>query len=429
MENSERVFIPYVTINPSYLCMWERSSTGYNYNRTGLENNSHEGEISAKASKRLRTIITWFSELTKDKVHRHKEMKVKYRLTFATLTLPAAQLEADGSFVRFKGQLLTDDFIKRNLLNRFFVEAKRKWKIVNYLWRAEAQENGNIHFHITFDKFVFHADLKQAWNNILRDWGFIDRYRNRMKQGFKISPYKDRTEEQQQAAYEKGLTENFSNPNSTDIHSIYKIKNIGGYLSKYVSKNLKIYQFKSKEQLWKIKKALSSCEGFISLSRIVEGFKAKFSGTKLITVQNFVNNLKIEIIELKEKIVRAITGRLWYCSRSLRALKNITLELTQDVFCGINEMMNSTPHTEHTPMIKNKVTGEMEPNRFVKVFLGDFLKITKTQYTKETETHEAQLTVDYYGSWYGEHIVPLLKKITGTIKEFFTTQEEELIAA
>lgn len=429
----ERIYIPHVTINPNYLVFWDKCITGYNYNSEGLKNNRHNGEMSAKASKRVRTIITWFAELTKDKLHKHQEKKIKYRLTFVTLTLPTAQVDKDGEIRVINGNRLTDEFIKRNLLNRFLQEMKRRYSVVNYFWRAEAQENGNIHFHITFDKFIFHAELRKIWNLICLDYGMIDEYRKRQKEffkdGFRMSEnkYDTRTEEQQRAAYERGLSENFSNPNTTDIHSIYKIGNIAGYLSKYVSKNLKVYEFKSDEQPWKIKKELSKIEGFISLIREANGFKAKFSAITNEIFFTAIEGLKTKLYDVRERVIRAINGRLWFCSRSLKQLKNITLELTHDVFCGINELMNSTPSREFIPQIKNKITGELTANRFVKVFVGDFLKISDSKFVKETDTHEAGLILSFIGSWYDSHIKPLLQKITGFIKPFFNTQQEELI--
>jgi len=74
-ENEKKVFIPHVTINPNYLVFWDKSTTGNNYNRQGLTNNDHGGEMSRKSSKRVRTILSWFTELTKDKNHRIEKKK------------------------------------------------------------------------------------------------------------------------------------------------------------------------------------------------------------------------------------------------------------------------------------------------------------------------------------------------------------------
>lgn len=424
METRPLQFIPHVTISPNYLVFWDMFTGERNYHREGLVNNDHEGEMSMKASKRVRTIITWFTELTKDKSHRQDGKLIKYRLTFATLTLPSAQKFDSGH---------DDEFIKRNLLNRFLQEAKRKWNVVNYLWRAEAQENGNIHFHITFDKFIYHVELRNLWNGILSDNGYIKTYQEKMreffKNGFRMSdnPKDSRSEEQQRQAYVKAVESNFSSPNSTDIHSIYKIRNVGAYLAKYVSKNLKVYTIRTAEQYWKVKKEVSKHESFLSMEKTADGYKAKFSGVNIVTLETFLSKTKLVIDSITENVIRAITGRLWFCSRSLKQLKNITLELTTEVFSGINEMLNATPHEEKTPMQKNKYTGEQEPNRYVKVFIGDFLKIAQTKFIPETESSESGLVIDFIGSWYDEHIRPLLQSITREIKSFFSVGHEELI--
>lgn len=75
-------------------------------------------------------------------------------ISFVTLTLPSTQQEADKAN-------------KRNLLNNFLVQARQKWNIVNYIWKAEKQKNGNIHYHILFDKFVQKEEIRSTWESIL----------------------------------------------------------------------------------------------------------------------------------------------------------------------------------------------------------------------------------------------------------------------
>src|SRR5690606_39568338 len=63
----------------------------------------------------------------------------KFRLSFITLTLPSPQ----GS--------ISDKEIKRGPLRMFIQKMGRRYGMYNYVWKAEKQKNGNIHFHITTD--------------------------------------------------------------------------------------------------------------------------------------------------------------------------------------------------------------------------------------------------------------------------------------
>lgn len=153
-----------------------------------------------------------------------------FRIAFITLTLPSAQIHSDNE-------------IKRRCLNSLLLELKQFYKIKNYLWRAEKQENGNIHFHIIIDKFVDWNELRNRWNRIINKLGYVNRYRESLlkfhKDGFKLREdlVGKWSEVKQRAAYKKGISQGWQNPNSTDIHSIKKILNIKAYLSKYLTKN------------------------------------------------------------------------------------------------------------------------------------------------------------------------------------------------
>lgn len=152
------------------------------------------------------------------------------RPTFVTLTLPATQLHDDNE-------------IKRNMLNDFIRNMKRKTDTRHNVWRAEPQKNGNIHFHLLMDTFIEWKLIRGHWNRIMNRYGYIDEYRKNMnnfhKNGFTIR--KDLlprwTIEKQKAAYQYGIKSNWSNPNTTDIHALYRTKSVGAYITKYMCKS------------------------------------------------------------------------------------------------------------------------------------------------------------------------------------------------
>lgn len=215
--------IPYLSIKPSFLSVYfmyetlkERSVAQID-NESNLLMNKHSGNISLKGSKRVRNAIDWllFTAVNKRAFNKQYGKYFNFKINFITLTLASKQLHGDR-------------VIKSKLLNQFLIEAKKKWKIDKYLWRAEAQRNGNIHFHIITDKFIPWWELQATWNRIQNKLGYVDNF-------CEVHPGKT--------------------PNSTDVHSIKKIRNISAYLSKYCTKKSENRAIEGK--LWGLSTSLS----------------------------------------------------------------------------------------------------------------------------------------------------------------------------
>src|SRR3972149_9919788 len=135
------------------------------------------------------------------------------RITFITLTLPSNQIH-------------TDNVIKSKCLNQLLIEMSRYHKVEQYIWRAEKQKNGNIHFHILADRYIFWSDIRNRWNRIVNKLGYVDRYKDEQKKfhkdGFQVRQELTGkwTVESSKKAFIKGKRLNWNDPNSTDIHSI-----------------------------------------------------------------------------------------------------------------------------------------------------------------------------------------------------------------
>ncbi|PZQ98877.1 MAG: hypothetical protein DI539_28970 [Flavobacterium psychrophilum] len=125
-------------------------------------------------------------------------------VTFALLTIPTETQNVSDKKIISQLVKFIDD-IKR--VKNYIIDPVTKQKtkecalpIENYVWRAETTENGVIHFHILFDSFVNKNTLKRVWNNHLEKLGF------------------SRAE------------------NSASIQSIRNIKDVGAYITKYMTK-------------------------------------------------------------------------------------------------------------------------------------------------------------------------------------------------
>jgi hypothetical protein len=156
--------------------------------------NQTKGHLSDEAKKKIKRSLQWLITSAREKrvYSKKRDTHFKFKISFCTLTLPT---QADYK----------DTEIKR-ILNSWIVYAKYKFGLKNYVWKAEAQRNGNIHIHITSDCFMHYEQVKWSWNRLLK---------------------------------KNNLLNGHENPNSTDIHSVYKIKNLYSYLIKYYCKDEK----------------------------------------------------------------------------------------------------------------------------------------------------------------------------------------------
>ena len=81
-----------------------------------------------------------------------------FRLAFITLTLSGAQTHSD-------------DFIKEHMLQPFLYWLSRYYGAL-YVWKAETQLNGRIHFHITIDTYVPWKSVRAKWNKLLSKYQY-----------------------------------------------------------------------------------------------------------------------------------------------------------------------------------------------------------------------------------------------------------------
>lgn len=228
-----RTFINYITLNQGYstaYCLPEHKSR--NSNIEGLiHSKKYDGDLSKKAMNKLRKALNWLMTISELKtVYSMKEKKeFRFKISFITLTLSAKQEHSD-------------EYIKKHMLAPFLKWMYRQHNAKNYIWKAETQKNGNIHFHITTNKFIHHRAIRNKWNSIQFNHGYLQRY--------KIENKSD-------------------SPNSTDVHSVKNDKLIIGYFLKYMAKNEKDKR-KITGRLWDCSTELKNSS--IILSQLDDGY-------------------------------------------------------------------------------------------------------------------------------------------------------------
>ncbi len=201
---SELIYVPFIKIAQNSIVTYSLPTTrpqrteAQKETQKNLTRGKWNGEISDKSrrtlAKRAGNWLLSIQEAKKDGIN--AKGKDRNYTTFVTLTLSSKQVHSDNE-------------IKRKLLNTFIIYVKRVHKVQEYIWRAEAQKNGNIHFHLFLDKYIHYSQLRKLWNGVQEGLGYISRFKE---------------------------LHGHTNANSTDIERIRSVKGASIYVAKYISK-------------------------------------------------------------------------------------------------------------------------------------------------------------------------------------------------
>lgn len=315
----DRVYSTSLQVHPEQITLYTYQVAGKKPTRhlttylTNFAQNKHDGNVSKTATKKISRALDYMLFLAKPKTipEGYRGAGLKFRISFITLTLPAKQIHTDREIIHTILQPTLDTF-------------RKKYKIKNYIWRAEKQKNGNLHFHIILDKFIPYQELRSLWNKNLQILGYVSAYRAEQlewhKNDFRLRKnlLKFWDETRQQEAYLKGTQCNWNNPNTTDVHSTKKVRNLKKYLCKYLTK--KRFEVITDESINKE------------------------------TVNSILSS----------------TGRLWACSESLSQLKGARADLDtylERELAVITENQNCKVYTaDHYTIFLINIK-ELDPNR------------------------------------------------------------------
>jgi len=257
-------------VKPTYAVLLPQRSRGrggrtekQRENEINLRANSRRSGMSPKATRRLNNAINWLIAAAPVQWFKPNEnaKKIPFRVNFITLTLPTTE------------HVLSDHHFKSKLLHAFINSASASCGLKNYVWKVEAQDNGNIHAHIVTDVFIHWRRLRTMWNNVLRTHGILALYTEKFE-GMSFTDYRKLAKSQGATcntsiarAFAYGKKTGWKDPNTTDVHAVAKVEDVAAYLASYMSK--------------------------------------------------------------KEEGKREITGRLWACSRNLSDKNNLSIEMME----------------------------------------------------------------------------------------------------
>jgi hypothetical protein len=223
---------------------------------------TYAGEISKSGQKAMRKAIECLYVVTpRRKVYNRVLAKeTNFHLSILTLTLSYLQ-----------GPWLDKD-ISKFCLAPFILDCKRKLGLQNYVWKAERQQNGNLHYHIISDLYADQDVIRKFWNDKQDTLGFIDKFYARF---------------------------NHRQPPSIKIQYVRNVDELGKYISKYISKS------KGKH-------------------------KKDISALTLYPVQLYFNEPKNQTLykEMENRRWEFVNGRVWDCSVALKSFKYNAVDLS-----------------------------------------------------------------------------------------------------
>jgi hypothetical protein len=257
----------YLQVRNESLLFYNLPANPKPHKRHKLLSPTYSGTTTDHAKKRIRKAIDMMLQLYPRTTIWNPviEKYVSHQLSFITLTISSKERHLEAH----EGHQL--------LLAPWLLRMKRKAGLKTYIWKAEFQKNGQLHYHITTPSFIPYSLIRDEWNNILRKQGLLSNY---------------------QFYTEKS-------PNSTDVHSVYKVKNIQAYLTKYISKG-------NKDVIKYWKKFQVTCTN------------PKKETPKREPQQ--VSALRAQIVSESKKlpIFKITKGKVWDCSQNLKSNPHFT---------------------------------------------------------------------------------------------------------
>lgn len=246
-----------------------------------LKKDAYSGELCNHSKKRLSKAINLLCAIAQEKEAENFRTggKFKFKVNFVTLTLPAPQ----GT--------ITDRELKQKALDPWIKSMKRLFGLKNYVWKAERQFNGNLHFHITSDCYLPLDKICSVWNRQLDRLGFIDEF---------------------------FVRNGHRHPNSTDVHSVQKIRNLAAYMVKYMSK--------SPEAHLRMVNAKLSNAG----KRIIKPDEHSFRS-----------------VPGQPTWDQPIQGKVWDCSTNLKLKSRCETEISGDISSCIQALKDTFPDQCH----------------------------------------------------------------------------------
>lgn len=192
----DRAFIPHIQIRAASVILYDLPEPPFEHRRNVCRY-KYTGIVTKSTAKRIARTCDILLQISPPKTvwNPITQSPCTFRLTFLTLTI--SKTEAVSAKEGYKLGLSP------------FLDWLRKKGATEYIWKAELQKRGQLHYHITTNQFLRFDEIKHKWNDLQRSAGWSEDYWKR---------------------------EGHWHPNSTDIHAVRNVKRLDLYLAKYMAK-------------------------------------------------------------------------------------------------------------------------------------------------------------------------------------------------
>lgn len=354
-----------------------------NLNNFNGNSSAYNGYLSPATRRYVeRMMSVWLTSIELNAMLRKHNKEVnseKVFPTFVTLTLPSTQLHTDNTI---KSDILAP-FIKwlTSDSSSVFKKGSKKGQkkgfgVTAYFWRAEAQKNTKIHFHVIADKYVPWERIREKWNQCCERLGYVTRYslvqKSKFKDGFWIdeerktkdmyelesisknalekgevpekiskrfedylkvslkyqelldeSILSEIAEENQKLTYENAVACDHKNPPSTEIRAIQHLDSVAAYVIKYVAKKPTEKPLRANQEL-KFNEVLNrECVYTYDLINNPQTGEIEKVEKDMryfdYSAEEMKNNP--DACYKREFLERKINGRIWGCADILRGFK------------------------------------------------------------------------------------------------------------
>lgn len=199
---SASLYLPVIQLRNSeviFFDQWQGPRSNHKRNITGFQGSKYQGNITNHSRKNLQKALSILIQITPIRwiYNPVTQKNILFKLNFVTLTLPPDRLVSAKEATK----TCLEPTLRR----------MRSLGMKHYVWKAELQKTGQIHYHIATDNFIHYAELNKTWNKNAKKAGYLDGYARR--------------------------TGHFL-PNSTDVHAVTKLSDVEGYMSKYLMKGV-----------------------------------------------------------------------------------------------------------------------------------------------------------------------------------------------
>ena len=163
------------------------------------QSKSYGGTVTKGAMKRITRVVNILCLYSKERWILNEVIgkTVKHKLSFITLTI------TDNT------KNISAQVAYETLLSKFLDWMTKTKGVKAFIWKAELQKRGQIHYHITTPSFLNWKEIRQKWNRLQTQAGYLDDFIQKHKH---------------------------NDPNSTDVHEVYKVNDLTSYLIKYLAK-------------------------------------------------------------------------------------------------------------------------------------------------------------------------------------------------